>query len=219
MKKLKLLVSLLLLFLFAFFITSCSSNDDPNIISNDPIGMGLLSFGVTPMETSRNMQSGELFKKHAVCSMSDLKYVRMALKDSQGNCYFGNSESGFHEIEMDPLGLDTNNDEVIDTWNTSKDHKLLLPVGNYTLEYLVVTNNKGRNSKIILMSPKKGKEENAMQYYNLVSNSLPLEFSIREGIEHYIHLEALCFRREHAFEFGFVFLTYEDPNPFYLCSQ
>jgi hypothetical protein len=40
---------------------------------------------------------------------------------------------------MDPLGLDTNNDEFIDTWNTSNGNKLLLPVGNYTLEYLAVT--------------------------------------------------------------------------------
>ncbi|WP_026838045.1 hypothetical protein [Gillisia sp. JM1] len=44
-----------------------------------------------------------------------------------------------HEVEIDPLGLDTNNDEFIDTWNTSNGHKLLLPVGNYTLEYLAVT--------------------------------------------------------------------------------
>ena len=217
MKKLN--ISLSLLFFVAILFLGCSSNDDPNIIIDDTIVMGILSLGVTPIETSRSMETGEILKNHADCSNSDLKYVRMTLKDSQGNCYYGNTESGFHEIEMDPLGLDTNNDEIIDTWNTSKDQRLLLPVGNYTLEYLVVTNNKGRDSKIILMSPKRGAEENATQYYNLVSNSLPIEFSIREGVEHYIPLEALCFRREHAFEFGFVFLTYEDPNPFYLCSQ
>ncbi|WP_026838046.1 hypothetical protein [Gillisia sp. JM1] len=69
------------------------------------------------------------------------------------------------------------------------------------------------------MAPKRGEEENAMQYYNLVSNSLLIEFTIREGVEHYIPLEALCFRREYAIEFGFVFLSNEDTNPFYLCSD
>ncbi|WP_010231355.1 hypothetical protein [Gillisia marina] len=152
MKKLNVSLSLLL---FVAIFLSCSSNDDANIITDDTIGMGILSFGVTPIETSRSMETGEIVKNHAVCSNSDLKYVRMTLKDSQGRCYFGNTESGFHEIEMDPLGLDTNNDEVIDTWNTSKNKKLLLPVGNYTLEYLAVTNNKGKDSKIILMCPKK----------------------------------------------------------------
>ncbi|TVZ25243.1 hypothetical protein JM83_0145 [Gillisia sp. Hel_I_86] len=216
MKKLSIMLSLLVV---VSLFTSCSSNDDSNVISDDPSGMGVLSLGVTPLTTSRSVETGDLWKNHANCSNSDLRYVRMALKDNQGNCYFGNTESGFHEIEMDPVGMDTNNDGVIDTWNTSKDHKMLLPAGDYTLEYLAVTNNTGRDSKIILMSPKRGKEENAMQYYNLVTNSLPIEFSIREGMEHYIPLEALCFRIEHAFEFGFVFLAFEDPNPFYLCAQ
>jgi len=216
MKKLN--ISLSLLFLVAILFVSCSSNDDSNIISDDPIGMGILSIGVTPIETSRSMRAGNLLKKHADCFNSDLKYVRMALKDSQGNCYFGSTQSGFHELEMDPSGLDTNNDEIIDTWNTSNDNKLLLPVGNYTLEYLAVTNNKGKDSKIILMSPKKGKDANAVQYYNLVSNFLPIEFSIKEGVEHYIPLEALCFKKEHAYEFGFVFIEYDDLDPFYLCS-
>jgi hypothetical protein len=216
MKKFKIMLSLLFV---AFLLLSCSNTDDSSIIADNPIGMGILSFGVTPIETSRSMQSGDLLIKQAACSNSELKYVRMALKDSQGNCFYGNSKTGFHEIEMDPLGLDTNNDEVLDTWITSNDHKLLLPVGNYTLEYLAVTNNKGKDSKIILMAPKRGEEENAMQYYNLVSNSLPIEFTIREGVEHYIPLEALCFRIEHAYEFGFVFIELEDPNPFYLCAQ
>lgn len=215
MKKIKILFSHLFI---AFLILSCST-DDSNIIADSPIGMGVLSIGVTPITTSRSMESGNLSIKEASCSKSDMKYVRMALKDSQGNCYYGNSKNGFHELEMDPLGVDTNNDEVLDTWNTSKDYKLLLPAGNYTLEFLAVTNNRGRDSKIILMSPKRGDEENAMQYYNLVGNSLPVEFSIIEGEELYIPLEALCFKMEHAFEFGFVFLSYEDPNPFYLCSN
>lgn len=216
MKKFNLIFSISLV---AFLFLSCSSTDDSSIIADNPIGMGILSLGVTPIETSRSMQSGDLLIKQAACSNSELKYVRMALKDSQGNCFYGNSKTGFHELEMDPLGLDTNNDEVLDTWNTSNDHKLHLPPGNYTLEYLAVTNNKGKDSKIILMAPKRGEEENTMQFYNLVSNSLPVNFTIREGVEHYIPLETLCFKREHAFEFGFVFLEFEDPNPFYLCSQ
>lgn len=215
MKKFKILFSHLFI---AFLFLSCST-DDSNIIADSPSGMGVLSIGVKPITISRSMESGDLLLKETTCSKSEMKYVRMALKDSQGNCYFGNSKTGFHEIEMDPIGLDTNNDAVLDTWNTSKDYKMLLPAGNYTLEYLAVTNKKGRDSKIILMSPKRGSEENSMQYYNLVSNSLPVEFSIGDGEELYIPLEALCFKREHAFEFGFVFLEFEDPNPFYLCSK
>lgn len=217
MKKFSPMLSLLLFVVFLF--GGCSSTDDSNVTFNDPIGMGILSVGVTPIETSRNMRSANFKFKNTMCSILDLKYVRMAIKDGQGNCFYGNSKTGFHELEIDPLGLDTDNDEILDTWNTSKANKLLLPVGNYTLEYLAVTNSKGRDSRIVLMSPKKGMESNAMQYYNLVTNSLPITFTIREGVEHYIPIEALCFKIEHAYEFGFVFLSLEDQDPYYLCSK
>jgi len=216
MKTLKKIFSL---FLIAVLYLGCSSSDDSSVIADSPFGTGIISFGVTPIEILRNMQTGELMKKQVICSSSEWKYVRVAIRDSQGNCFYGNSETGFQELEMDPLGIDTNNDKILDTWNTSSNNKLLLPVGNYTLEYLAVTNNKGRNSEIILMSPKKGEEDNATQYYNLVNNSLPITFSIADGQEQFIPIEALCFTMEHAYEFGFIFLSYEDPNPFYLCSQ
>jgi len=208
---------MLSLFLVALLIESCSSNDDSNIISDDSIGMGILSFEISPIENSLNLQANNL-SKSADCSNSDIKFVRIAIKDSQGNCYYGNSNSGFHELEMDPLGWDSNNDETIDTWKTSENNKLLLPVGTYTLEYLAVTNNKGINSEIILMCPRKSVEDNIMLYQSLVISSLPLEFSLLDGEEHFLHLETLCFKREHAYEFGLVFISYEDPNPFYLCA-
>jgi len=207
------------LFLIASLYLGCSSSDDSSVIAESPIGTGIITFGVTPIYITRSMQTGELIKKQADCSSSEWRYVRVAIRDSQGNCFYGNSETGFQEMEIDPLGIDTNNDEILDTWHTSSNNKLLLPVGNYTLEYLAVTNKRGRHSEIILMSPKKGEEDNATQYYNLVNNSLPITFSIVEGQEQYIPLEALCFKMEHAYEFGFIFLSYEDSNPFYLCSQ
>tara|TARA_R100000935_G_C2803960_1_gene151784 strand:- start:497 stop:1144 length:648 start_codon:yes stop_codon:yes gene_type:complete len=215
MKRFKIILSL---FFVAYLMQNCNKTDDSVIVTDDS-GMGILTFGVTPIETSRSQHSGELLSKQALCSRSELKYVRLALKDSQGNCFYGSTKTGFHELEMDPLGLDTNDDTVLDTWHTSNNHKLQLPAGNYTLEYLAVTNKRGKNSKIILMAPKKGEEGNTMQYYNLVSNYLPVNFTIREGLEHYIPLETLCFNLDLAYAFGFVFLDYEDPNPFYLCSQ
>lgn len=198
---------------------SCSKNDDLNPPLEDSVGVGVLSFGVIPKNNSRSMESGYSINKQAECSNSQLKFVRIALKDSQGNCYFGNSDSGFFEMDMDPIGLDTDNDEIEDTWNTSSKKKLSLPVGTYTVEYFAVTNNRGKNSEIILMSPRRGDNGNSMQYSNMVTNSLPFQFTIREGMEHYISLETLCFKKDFAFEFGFVYLDYEDPNPFYLCAN
>jgi len=196
---------------------SCSSNDDSNIISDDPIGMGIISFEISPIENTLNIQSNSLFRT-SDCSTSAIKFVRFALKDSQGNCYYGNDISGFHEIEMDPFGIDTNDDAIIDSWSTSENMKLLLPVGNYTLEYLAVTNKEGVDSEIILMCPRKSGENNIMLYHNLVTTSLPLEFSVKDGEENSLHLETLCFKKEHAYEFGMVFISLDDPNPFYLCA-
>jgi hypothetical protein len=202
-----------------FLVISCSNNDDLSLPSEDLFGVGALSFGIVPVSNPRDMESGFSINRQAECSNSQLKFVRVALKDSQGKCYTKNSDSGFFEMEIDPAGLDTNNDEIKDTWETSDDKKLLLPVGTYTVEYFAVTNKLDNNSEIILMSPRRGEEGNAMQYYNWVTNPLPLQFTIREGMEHYIPLEALCFKKDLAFEFGFVFLEYEDPNPFYICAQ
>ncbi len=42
----------------------------------------------------------------------------------------------FFKMEIDLLGLDTNNHEVIDTWETADNNKLLLTIGTYSLEYL-----------------------------------------------------------------------------------
>lgn len=202
---------------FAFFLSSCSNSDDSNNLSDDPTGVGLLSFEISPIENSLGRQSSHL-NKTTECSSTAFKYVKIALKDSNGNCFLGSDELSFHEIEMDPLGLDTNNDNTIDTWKTSNNNKLLLPVGTYTLEYLAVTNNKGDGSEIILMCPRKSEEESVMLYHNLVKNSLPMGFTIEDGEEHSLQLETLCFKKEHAYEFGLVFISLDDPNPFYLCG-
>lgn len=217
MKNLNFTFSIILSVSFLFM--SCSKNDDLNLPSEDPIGAGLVSFGIVPINNTHDMESGFSINRQVECSNSQFKFVRIAIKDSQGNCYTKNSDSGFFEMEMDPIGLDTDNDEIEDTWKTSSDKKLLLPVGTYTIEYFAVTNNPDKNSEIILMSPRRGEEDNAMHYFNLVTNPLPLQFTIREGMEHYIALETLCFKRGFAFEFGFVFLEHEDPNPFYICAQ
>lgn len=211
-------ISLSLIIFVAFLFSSCSSNDDSNIFSEDPTGIGILSFAISPIENSLGRQSINS-SKVSDCLNSQIKYIRIALKDSNNNCFFGSNELSFHEIEMDPLGIDTNNDETIDTWKTSENNKLLLPIGTYTLEYLAVTNNKGVGSEIILMCPRKTDEENVMLYHNLVKNSLPMDFAIKDGEEHSLQLETLCFKKEYAYEFGLVFIALDDPNPFYLCAQ
>ncbi len=119
MKKFNISISLLLFVVILF--TSCSINHDSTIISEDPIGLGLLSFAISPIENSLGRQSINL-SKVSDCLNSQIKYVRIALKDSQGNCYYGTTDSGFHELEMDPLGLDTNNDDTTDTWKTSENN-------------------------------------------------------------------------------------------------
>ena len=217
MTKFSIRFSLILAISFLFL--GCDKNDDLDLPSEDSVGVGVLSFGIVPISNTRNMEIGNSWDKQAECSNSQLKFVRIALKDSQGKCYYGNSDSGFFEMEMDPIGLDTNEDEIEDTWNTRGDKKLLLPVGNYTVEFFAVTNDTGKNSEIILMSPRRGDAGNSMQYSNYVKTSLPLQFTIREGMEHYIPLEALCFRKDLAFDFGFIFFNLEDTNPFYLCAQ
>ncbi|CAM4315540.1 hypothetical protein [Gillisia limnaea] len=214
MKTLKISHSFVLAVLF--LISSCSKNDDSTIISENPNGVGMLSFGTVPVVNSRSVGTVIAYKQMD-CSKS-LKMVRIALKDSQGNCFYGNSKSGFHEFEMSPNGYDTNNDAILDTWNTVEDKKLMLPVGTYTLEYFAVLNNSGKDSQIIMMAPRKGNEDNPIQLNTLVSNSLPLEINIREGLEHYLPIEVLCFTRDQANVFGFYFIEYDDPDPFYLCS-
>ncbi len=213
----KLYFNIVSILFFGFLLNSCDNTDESNILSDEPTGVGLLSFEVAQIENSLGRQSIHL-NKSTGCSVTALKYVRIALKDSNGNCFVGSEELSFHEIEMDPLGLDTNNDNTIDTWRTSDNNKLQLPVGTYTLEYLAVTNNKGVGSEIILMCPRKSEDESVMLYHNLVKNSLPMEFTIGDGEELNLQLETLCFKKEHAYEFGLVFISLDDLNPFYLCG-
>ncbi len=43
--------------------------------------------------------------------------------------------TGLQELEIDPLDLDTNSDEILGNWLTSSNIKLLIPVGNFNLEF------------------------------------------------------------------------------------
>lgn len=141
------------------------------------------------------------------------------MKDSDGNCYVGNNSSGFFELQLDPNGLDSDEDGEMDIWNNLEEFNLKLSVGRYILEYFAVVDKPGQSSKIIYMSPRKNAQGNPMQFYNLVTASLPITINIQEGVKYNLPVEVLCFQKDLAFDFGFMFIEHEDPNPFYLCSK
>ena len=215
--------SLLLILFVAFLFSGCSSNDD-NIPFNDPSPSesGILSFSMltssnfngTNIPGSKDIQFTSLF-----CSDLSPSYIRIALKDSDGNCYVGNNSSGFSEIQLDSFGIDSNNDGVRDTWNNLEEYDLILPVGTYTLEYFAAIDRPGQSSNIIYMSPRKNTEDNMTLYYNLVSEFLPITIVITDGQKVILPVEVLCFQKELAFNFGFIFIPDGKPNPVYLCSQ
>lgn len=205
------------LFLMVIFIFSCSSADD-NSLSNDELGNGVLSFRMLTTNgfnrSQKSIEFGDLY-----CSEISPAFIRIALKDSNGNCYVGNNSSGFFELQLDPKGLDSNNDGEMDSWNNLEEFDLKLPVGTYTLEYFAVVDIPGQSSHIIYMSPRKNSEDDPMLFYNLVSASLPITINVQEGTKQILPVEVLCFQKDRAFNFGFVFIESDDPNPFYLCSK
>ncbi len=205
------------LFLIATFIFSCSSNDDDSL-SNDEVGNGVLSFSMITTNgfnrSQKSIEFGDLY-----CSDISPAYIRIALKDSNGNCYVGNNSSGFFELQLDPKGLDSNNDGEMDSWNNLEEFDLKLPVGTYTLEYFAVVDIPGQSSHIIYMSPRKNAGNDPMLFYNLVSASLPITIKIEEGSKQILPVEVLCFQKDRAYDFGFIFVENEDPNPYYLCSK
>ena len=210
------------LFFIATFIFSCSSSDD-NIPPNDDSGNGILSFSMLTANVfnfpNRGMESKEIEFGSLPCSNISPSYIRLALKDSNGNCYVGNNATGFFELQLDPNGIDSDEDGEMDLWNNLEEKNLKLPVGIYTLEYFAVIDKPGQSSKIIYMSPRKNGEDDPMQFYNLVTASLPITINIQEGVKYNLPVEVLCFQKDLAFDFGFMFIEHEDPNPFYLCSK
>ena len=218
MKNLNISFSLILFVTFLFL--GCSSNDD-NVLFDDPSTSesGILSFSMltssnfngTNIPGSKDIQFTSLF-----CSDLSPSHIRIALKDSNGNCYVGNNTSGFSDIQLDPNGIDSNNDGEMDNWNNLEEYDLILPVGRYTLEFFGATD---QSSNIIFMSPRKSPEDDVTLYYNLVSESLPITIEILEGQKVILPVEVLCFQKELAFNFGFIFMANGKPNPYYICSQ
>lgn len=205
------------IWLMAFFIFSCSTNDD-NSPSYDDAGNGILSFSMLTTNgfnrSQKSIEFGDLY-----CSEISPAYIRIALKDSNGHCYVGNNSSGFFELQLDPNGIDSNEDGKLDSWNNMEEFDLKLPAGTYTLEYFAVIDIPGKSSNIIYMSPRKNAEHDPMQFYNLVSTSLPITINVQEGSKQYLPVEVLCFQKDRAYDFGFIFIENEDPNPYYLCSN
>lgn len=54
-----------------------------------------------------------------------------------------------------------------------------------------------------MMAPRKGDQDKAGQLYHLVSNSLPMEITIRGGLEQFLPIEVLCLTRNQVHNFGF----------------
>ncbi len=202
-------IYIVLVVLLTFFTGSTAEEtyEDPSI---ETPGVGKISFGTVLGDFTQS--ANVIFSKSKnsevpVCSEQEPKFLNIALKDSKGEWYSGtNNKDTLMIIELNSNGADFSGDGRMDSWFTKESGELELPADVYTIEYFAVTNGNGPDAEIIFLAPRKNSEFNTVGFQNYVSNPLPVQLSIREGIRHYTPIEVLCYEKSFAFAFGYKFL-------------
>jgi len=215
----------LFLGLFVIFqIISCSKEDtsESRLPGEDQQPKGILSFGSLLGNFGEDNFKTVFDEVVDIpqCSEENPKYIRVAIKNASDNSWVAGKDgiNSFIEIEVNPNGSDTNNDQILDSWFTKESQDLELDAGVYTIEYFAVLDGNGPNAEIIYLAPRKDDNYGPISFQNYVNNPLPVEVNILSGEKHYAPVEVLCYDKQLAIAFGYLFFDFTNPNFIYLCS-
>lgn len=207
-----------------FQLTSCSKEE--NTGSAEPINSkeatGILSFG----SLLENFDKGSLktvigeFAEVPQCSDALPKYIRVAVRDLSDNSWVSGKDgvNSFIEIEVNPNGSDTNGDNILDSWFTKESADLELNAGNYSIEYFAVLDGTGVDAEIIYLAPRSNDNYGPISFQNYVKEPLPIQVDILSGEKHYAPVEVLCYDKQLAIAFGYLFFDFTNPNFINICT-
>lgn len=185
--------------------TSCSKDDEssqsgqPDDIASET---ATLSFGAVLNDLVSNVPANNQNPIGDVpaCSEAIPVKVRVALKDSQNGWVAGqNGETGgFIEIPIIPNGQGG--------WMTKESDNLELPRGQYTLEYFSVLD--AANNEL-WFAPRENVDYGPANFADFVTDALPIEINLRDGVKKYVNVEVLCYDERFADEFGYLFFNFK----------
>ncbi len=182
-------IFVLMLFLGTFL--SCSKDDGKSNLDPE---MATLSFGSLLNDMAGNRTA---IKEHLndlpECSDAVPAYVEVAL--SLDGAWAVGSDTNPVRVELNPNPADFDGDGV-DNYFTKESSDLELVPGDYSLEYFQVFD---ANGNMLWIAPRSGGFE------NFVTNSLPLEISLRAGVKKYVSVDVICFDDRVVNEYGYLF--------------
>lgn len=210
--------------LLLFLVSSCSKEDESGTKAPENTGevKGVLSFGsLLENFDDKNFKTvfGE-FEEIPQCSDLIPKYVRVAVRNLSDNSWVAGKDgvNSFIEIEVNPNGSDSNGDNILDAWFTKESEDLELDAGSYSIEYFAVLDGNDANAEIIYLAPRKDDNYGPISFQNYVNKPLPIKVDILSGEKHYAPVEVLCYDKQLAIAFGYLFFDFTNPNFIYICS-
>ena len=185
--------------------TSCSKEDESSLsgLSGDEAPQtATLSFGavLNDLVSSNSMAIAQRIPGDVPsCSDAAPAKVRVALKDAQDAWVAGQNgdTGGFIEIPVIPNGEGG--------WMTKESDEVVLPQGQYTLEYFAVL-DAGNN--MLWIAPRENDDYGYANFAAFVSDPLPININLRDGVKKYVKVEVLCYDERFADEFGYMFFNF-----------
>ncbi|MBK5193282.1 MAG: hypothetical protein JJE07_08725 [Flavobacteriaceae bacterium] len=184
--------------------TSCSKEDESSLSGlpgDEAPQTATLSFGAVLNDLVSNSVANEQHIPGDVPACSDAAptKVRVALKDAQDTWVAGQNgdTGGFIEIPVIPNGEGG--------WMTKESDEVELPQGQYTLEYFAVL-DAGNN--VLWIAPRENDDYGYSNFAAFVSDPLPININLRDGVKKYVNVEVLCYDERFADEFGYLFFNF-----------